>query len=207
MSTHLSRHFQQKRLDRGLKPGQLARLAGCMNVQKNGGRIRSFELSGDIGQELFEKIAAVLEIDAVAVERLVEQDRREFYQAWLEWVNEPIKPYLVIRLMAAIYSSRAVPPEIATREEAEKWAGAVAGEIKKRCCLVWSRRISCWFGEDGRLTNRTRARPGEPNTPWIKIGGRGPAFVFGDDLGTASKVDWPKQPDCGHEKNQSEAAP
>ena len=84
MSTNLSRYFQQKRLDRGLKPGQLAGLAGCVNVQKNGGRIRAFELSGNIGQELFEKIAAVLGIDAGTIERLVEQDRREFYQAWLE---------------------------------------------------------------------------------------------------------------------------
>jgi hypothetical protein len=197
MSTNLSRHFQQKRLDRGLKPGQLARLAGCVNVQKNGSRIRSFELSGSIGQELFEKIAAALEIDAGTIEQLVEQDRRKFYQAWLAWVNEPIQPYLVIRLMAAIYSSRAVPPEITTREEAEKWAGAVAGEVKKQCCLVWSRRISYWFSEDGTLTKRTTARPGEPNTPWIKIGGKGPAFLFGDDLGTVSMVDWPEKPECG----------
>jgi hypothetical protein len=207
MSTNLSRYFQQKRLDRGLKPGQLARLAGCGNVQKNGSRIRSFELSGSIGQELFEKIAAALEIDAGTIEQLVEQDRTEFYQAWLEWVNEPIQPYLVIRLMAAIYSSRAVPPGISTMEEAETWASGVAGEIKKRCCLVWTRRISCWFSEDGTLTTRTRARPGEPNTPWIKVGGIGPAFLFGDDLGTVRKLDWPKEPECGHDKKQSEATP
>lgn len=197
MSTNLSRYFQQKRLDAGLKPGQLARLAGCVNVQKNGGRIRCFELSGNIGQQLFEKVAAALQIDTAVVEQLVEQDRREFFEAWLQWVNEPIKPYLVIRLIAAIYSSRAVPPEITTMVAAEKWASTVAGEIKKRCCLVWSRRISCWFSEDGTLIERTEAAPGEPNTPWIKIGGKGPAFVFGDDLGTVSMVDWPKKPDYG----------
>jgi hypothetical protein len=185
----------------------LARLAGCANVQKNGSRIRTFELSGNIGQELFEKIAAILEIDAATIERLVEQDRREFYQEWLQWVNEPIKPYLVIRLMAAIYSSRAVPPEITTLEEAEKWASAIAGEIKKQCCLVWSRRISCWLNEEGKLTHRTKAVPGEPNTPWIKIGGKGPAFLFGDDLGTVSMVDWPKKPECGPEKRGNEAMP
>src|SRR5262249_38928315 len=207
MSSNLSRYFQQQRLDRGLKPGQLARLAGCTNVQKNGSRIRCFELSGSIGQELFEKIAAALEIAAGTIEQLVEQDRKEFYQAWLDGVNEPIQPYLVIRVMAAIYSSRAVPPEITTMEEAETWASAVAGEIKKRCCLVWSRRISCRFSEDGTLTKRTRARPGEPNTPWIKVGGKGPAFLFGDDLGTVRKLDWPKEPECGHDKNQSEATP
>ena len=195
MSTNLSRFFQQKRLDRGLKPGQLARLAGCMNLQKNGNRIRSFELSGSIGQELFEKIAAALDIDPATIEQLVEQDRREFYEAWLAWANEPIKPYLVIRLIAAVYSSRPVPSEITMIEEAEKWAGAVAGEIKKRCCLVWSRRISSWFSEDGTLTQRTEAVPGEPNVPWIKIGGK--TFLFGDDLGSLWRMDWPEKPECG----------
>jgi hypothetical protein len=135
LSTNLSRYFQQQRLGRGLKPGQLARLAGCVNVQKNGGRIRTFELGGYIGRELFEKIAAALGIDAGTVARLVAQDRRELYQDWLAWVNEPIRPYLVIRVMAAVYSSRPVPPALTT-EEAEGWAGAVAGEIKRRCYLV-----------------------------------------------------------------------
>jgi hypothetical protein len=195
MSTNLSRYFEQKRLDRGLKPGQLARLAGCVNVPKNGSRIRTFELSGSIGQELFERIAVVLEIDASTIEQLVEQDRREFYEAWLAWVSEPIKPYLVIRLIAAIYGSRALPPGITTLEEAEKWASAVAGEIKKRCCLVWSRRISSWFSEDGTLTQRTEAVPGDPNTPWI--GGKGPAFLFGDNLASVRRVDWPRKPECG----------
>ena len=92
MSTHLSRYFQQQRLGRGLKPGQLARLAACVNVQKNGSRIRTFELSGTIGQELFERIAAALEIDAGTIERLVKQDRKEFFEEWLAWVNEPIQP-------------------------------------------------------------------------------------------------------------------
>jgi hypothetical protein len=207
VSTNLSRYFQQQRLDRGLKPGQLARLAGCVNVQKNGGRIRSFELSGDIGRELFEKIAAALGIDAGTVERLVAQDRRELYQDWLAWASEPIRPYLVIRVMAAVYSSRPVPPALTTLEQAEGWAGAVAGEIKRRCCLVWSRRLSCWFNEDGTLARRTRARPGDPNTPWIKVGGKGPAFLFGDDLGSASRVDWPKKPGCGPQNSRAEGTP
>jgi hypothetical protein len=207
MSTNLDRYFEQKRLDRGLKPGQLARLAGCCNVQKNGSRIRSFELSDSIGQELFEKIAAVLEIDADPIKRLIEQDRREFYEEWLAWANEPIQPYLVIRLIAAVYSGRAVPPDITTREEAEKWASTVAKEIGRQCCLVWNRRTSCWFNEEGKLTHRTRAKPGEPNVPWIKVGRKGPAFVFGDDMGSERKVDWPKKPDCGPDKKQSEATP
>jgi hypothetical protein len=110
-------------------------------------------------------------------------------------VSEPIKPYRVIRLIAAIYSSRALPPGITTMEKAERWASAIAGEIKKRCYLVWSRRIFCWFSDDGTLQERTEAVPGEPNVPWIKIGGK--ALLFGGDLGSVRRADWPEKPDCG----------
>lgn len=47
-STHLSRLFEKRRRARNLKPGQLARLAGCGNVPKSGARIRTFELSGNV---------------------------------------------------------------------------------------------------------------------------------------------------------------
>jgi hypothetical protein len=189
MSTHLSRCFHQRRLVKGLKAGQLAQLAGCENIPKNGNRIRQFELTGDISKELFEKIAAVLEVDQATITKLVEQDRREFCEKWLKWVSEGIQPYLVVRLMAAIYSHRALPADITKMEEAEQWAASVATEEKKCCCLVWSRRISSWFDETGRLYGRTEATPGEPNVPWMVIGGK--TFTFGDDLGSVSRVEWP----------------
>jgi hypothetical protein len=192
MSTHLPRYFEQRRLTRGLRPSQLAQLAGCTNILKNGNRVRQFELTGNISPELFHKIAAALQVDPATIDRLVEQDRREFFEKWLQWVNEPIKPHLVVRLIAAVYSQRAVPPEITTIAEAEAWASAVARQEHKRCCLVWSRRISCWFNEDGTLIGSTEAMPDEPNVPWMRIGGK--AFTFGPDLGSLAQVDWPKQP-------------
>ncbi|MBI2806123.1 MAG: hypothetical protein HYX68_14170 [Planctomycetes bacterium] len=192
MSTHLSRHFEQARLARGLKPGQVAQLCDSSNVSKVGNRIRVFELSGNVSKELFGKLVAFFEINAETIEKLAEQDRREFFDQWLAWVNEPITPHLVIRVMAAIYTTRAVQKEIATMEAAESWASGVAREIKKRCCLVWSRRISIWFGEDGSVIERTEAVPGEPNCPWIKIGSR--TFMFGEDLRSVAPVTWPKKP-------------
>lgn len=182
MSTRLSRHFQEARLARGLKPSELARLASCENILKNGNRIRQFEMTGDISQELFDKLAAVLEIDAATVEKLVEEDRREFLKKWLEWVNQPVTPYLVERLIAAVYRKMPVPSEITMMDDAERWAAAVAAEKKRKCCLVWSRRISVWFAEDGTVYSRTEAVPGEPNAPWMKIGGK--RFLFGEGLRT-----------------------
>ncbi len=191
-STNLSRHFEQARLSRNLKPSELAHLAGCKNVLKNGNRIRQFEMTGDISQELFDKLAAVLEIDAATIEQLVEQDRREFFENWLAWVQEPIQPYLVVRLMAAIYSRLAVPCEITTMTEAEAWASAVAAERKMKACLVWSRRISVWFAEDGAAYSRTESAPGEWNEPWMRAGGT--KFLFGEGLRTIGVVDGPAAP-------------
>ena len=193
MSTHLSSYFCQQREAKGLRPGQLARLAGCANVEKQGGRIREFEISGKISKELFERLTTALNIDLETIERLVGQDRKEFFEAWLKWVNEPIQPHLVVRLMAAVYSSQKLPPEITTMEEAEAYASSVAAESKRRVCLVWSRRISCWFLPTGELNVRTDAEPGQPNLPWLKVRGKGTAFVFGEGLTTGSTVDWPVQ--------------
>jgi hypothetical protein len=187
MSTYLSRYFEQARLARKLKPSELARLAGCQNILKNGNRIRHFELTGDISLELFDKLAAVLEIDAAIIERLVEQDRREFFEKWLAWVNEPIQPYLVERLIAAVYRRVPVPSEIKTMDEAEAWAAAVALERRRKCCLVWSRKVSCWFSENGTLYARTEPAPGEPNAPWMKLGGK--KFLFGEGLRTVRVVE------------------
>ncbi|GIW78379.1 MAG: hypothetical protein KatS3mg105_0186 [Gemmatales bacterium] len=185
--THLSRYFETKRKAKQLSPGELARLAGCQNISKSGNKIRQFEMHGTINRELFEKIAAVLEVEQNVIEKLVEQDRQEQFAAWLEWVNTPIKPYLVIRLMAAVYSQRAVPSSITTQEEAEKWAAGVAVEIKRRCCLVWNRRVSIWFAEDGSLEQRTETGMGEPNMPYVQVGGK--KFLFGEGLGSAVVVD------------------
>lgn len=192
MSTHLSRHILDKRLALGLKPSQLARLANCTNFLKSGNSIRQFEITGNISQHLFAKLVAVLKVDPATIERLVEQDRREFFEAWLKWVNQPMQPYLAVRLIPAVHSKRALPPHIATMDEAETWATSVARSEKRRACLVWSRRISCWFDEGGSLSCRTEAAPGEPNVPWMRIGGK--TFTFGGGLGSITSVDWPKQP-------------
>lgn len=187
MATKLSRYFEERRIAKGLKPGQLAALAGCINISKNANRIRTFEITGKVSTTLLEKLIAVLEIDTATIQKLAEQDHQEFINAWLKWVNEPITPSLSIRLMPAFYSRRSLPPEIMTMEQAEEWAAAVAKDEGKLCCLVWSRKISCWFDNDG-VYGRTDAVPGEPNCPWMRLGKSGKAFVFGDSLSSINLV-------------------
>lgn len=186
--THLSRHFEQQRRARDLRPGQLATLAGYTNPSKIGNRIRQFELSGDISKELFETLVVALEIDTNTIKRLVQLD----WNDWWAWVNEPITPYLVDRLMATVYRKVPLPPEITTQDEAEAWAAKFASGVKRRCCLVWSRRISIYFNEEGNLSSISEAAPGRPNEPWMQIGGT--KFLFGADMRSMDLVDRPKRP-------------
>jgi len=171
MSTRLSRYFEKRRRALGLKPGQLAILAGCPNPIKAGNVIRTFELTGKISQELFEKLIAVLEIDLGKVDQLVERDRRDYFDRWFQWVNEPIEPYVVQRLMPAVYRRLPLPEGIESLEEAEEWVSGCAREFRTKCCLVWSRRLSVWFDEKGNLETKTEAEPGKSNAPWVRAGG------------------------------------
>jgi hypothetical protein len=188
MSTHLSRHFERLRLERGLRPGQLAGLMGCSNQPKIGGRIRQFEITGSISQELLKKLMAVLDVEDAVVEQLLAADHREYLEKWLDWANSPIQPYLLLRIMAAIYQKEPIP-EALTQEQAENYASNFARENGKKCCLIWSGRLSVWFDSDGVVYDRTEAVLGVLNTTCSRIGSK--SFHFAGDLGRAVSVDLP----------------
>ena len=134
---------------------------------------------------------AVLEIDQATVNGLLQEDLED----WLKWANEPVKPYLVVRLMAAIYSQTELPDEIRSAEEAERYASEFAKEHRLRVCLVLSRRVSVYFDDDGSFQYASEAVPGgEPNQPYTKIGG-GRCLMSPTERGIALReVAWFKRP-------------
>lgn len=93
----MSRYFEEQHLAKALNQNQL-----FTNICKNSNRIRQFELSGKISKVLFEKLVGILNIDAPTIDRLIEQDRLAFLELWLEWVNQPITPHLVQRLIPGV---------------------------------------------------------------------------------------------------------
>jgi transcriptional regulator with XRE-family HTH domain len=165
MQSKLAEHFRKTRLSKGLRVGHLARLVGYNNVSKGANRINKFEGGGDIQAQLLLKLADVLGIDRQTVDRLIEEDRRQFFEEWNAWANEPIHPYVVVRAMAAIYCPHDLPEEIQSVEEAEAYAAALCRKWHVKCCLVLSRRISVWFAEDGSIYDVTEAVPGQGVTP------------------------------------------
>jgi hypothetical protein len=195
VTTHVAEHFQKKRMEKGLKLSQVAlrmgyksagrsRCHGCNKLQK-------FEMTGNIHSQLFQKLMAVLDIDQATVNQLAQRDLED----WLKWANEPITPYLVVRLMAAVYSRAELPDEVKSVEEAERYASAVAKQRRLPVCLVLSRRLSAYFAEDGSFDCASESLPdGGPNQPYTKIGGRRCLTQFMDHGIAFREIEWFKRP-------------
>src|SRR5262245_8225332 len=172
--SYLGDAFMARRLDRKLTTGQLARLVGYRNLGRGSNRIQRFEAGGKIAPDLLGKLTEVLGIHAEDVRRYAAED----YKEWLAWANEPIRPYLVLRLMAAIYQPLELPDDALTPEAAEAYAARLARERKMMVCLVLSRRLSVYFDGSGKETGRLEASPGVPCEPFAVIGGKRVQFDF-----------------------------
>ncbi|MGO9109930.1 MAG: hypothetical protein ACLP9L_11915 [Thermoguttaceae bacterium] len=173
MTTHLAEYCKKRRLQKGLKLSKVALRVGYQRTERSlshgCNRLHKFETTGDINIHLFKKLAAALDIDQATINSLLQEDLAD----WLKWANEPIRPYLVVRLMAAIYSQGELPDEVQSVEEAERYASEFAKQHRLRVCLVLSRRVSVYFADDGSFQYASEAVPGgEPNQPYTVICGR-----------------------------------
>jgi transcriptional regulator with XRE-family HTH domain len=170
----LGEMFRRTRVERGLSLRQLALLVGYRNTNKGIRRLTAIE-KGDLSpnRDLYDRIASALELDLDLLKATVVRDRDEYLENWNRWADEPIKPYLFLRLQSCIYVRREIPEELADLEQVELWASGVARKNHWRACLVWTRRLSVWFDADGGIEARTEATPdGPPNVPSTQIGSR-----------------------------------
>ena len=196
MATNLSDYFRQRRLQLGLRPGQVAHLMGYKSIVGAANKIVMFEERGDIRPDLFEKLKAALEIDDGTVEGLIQQDQQKFIEAWWRWANKPV-PWVVCRkdVPMMFVPPSSVPEEITTQEGAEAWASQFAIEHHAPVVLHLSRRISVGIDREGRITSRHEASPGEVMLPYFQLkGGRTKfRFVSGHSGFSFEPVDFPEQ--------------
>jgi hypothetical protein len=196
MPSQLAQFFKDCRLQRKFTLGELSRIIGYRDAGKGAGRIHRFEENGAVHAVLLAKLTAVFDIDQAKVDALIEEDRRQFIREWLAWATEAIDPYVVVRMVPALYVTEVVPDAGATTlENAEVFAAKRARHWQKRCCLVWSRRHSVWFDEQGEVYDRTEALAGIPNTPYMRLGRSKSPFLVrslsGPDFIRA--VEWPER--------------
>ena len=105
-STHLSRHIQLLREQRGLRPGQLAVALGAFNPSKVGSLIRRFELGDPLSDHWLQALVEALQPDPDDLRRCLRLDQEEGQRpleqkhlAWEVWADEPIDPFLTIPLL------------------------------------------------------------------------------------------------------------
>lgn len=154
-SSHLSRLLESLRLQRGLKPGQLAARLCARNISKVGSMIRAFELGEPMSDHWLQKLINELQHDQADLQHCLELDMAEAADqlerermAREAWADEPIEPFLTIRYMPAVYGVRKVPrPFCISREQAEDWAADELRRFSVKGFLNWSRRERTWYGE------------------------------------------------------------
>jgi hypothetical protein len=114
----------------------------------------------------------------------------EDYRDWLAVADEPIRPHVVVRIMAAVYQCVRIPDESLDPELAAAFASRTALGRKSNVCLVLSRRVSVWFDAAGHDCGRTQAMPEMPCEPYAVIGGKRVQFAFGKEV-LPSQIDGP----------------
>lgn len=191
MKSNLAEHFQRVRLAKGIRLGPLARLCGYRDISKGARRIDIFEKHSEIHQDLLVKLAAALGIDHETVARLIEEDRQRFVQEWTAWADTPIRPAIITSHVGAFCNGKTLP-EGTTRKDAEECAAAIAKDMKRQIYLIFSRRLSMWFDEDGNRTTVTEATPGDTVVPYLQIGSR--KFTFDLAAGKTESLALPENP-------------
>lgn len=135
--------FKAARREAGLTPKGVALAAGYRNVNKGLRRLSMLE-DGQIllhDPRIVNKLAAALSIDGVDIAKASALD-------WEE-LDRPIKPYLVERLMPAVYRRHQLP-EDCTVADARNTAARMSVETGRSFCLVLSRVRSVYFYASGR---------------------------------------------------------
>ena len=195
--THVSRYLANLRMDRELKPGQLASIMQARNISKIGSLIRQFELTGEISPYWFEKLINVLNPQKDALQKCITQDQEahrkeieEQKKKWNQWADTPIDPYLTIRYMPAVYGTKLIPKTFASlREDAEWWCSNELKNFRAKGYLSWTRREQTLFEKGGTNSWRFSANFEEPPvSAWMKVSGSSKKFIFNEDLTSTVKV-------------------
>jgi hypothetical protein len=169
----------------------LARLlrphSSSVSISKLGNRIRALE-HGREHKGLLDQVVAALGISAGDLALVAEQEATwrsmvddERRRDWEAWADEAVKPFVVIRLIPAIYGRREAPLGVIELPDAEAWACRV-GEVFPwrppwRVCLHHNRRLRSWVGPHGSISHRTQAKPGDEDLPYTVVGNKGVTFA------------------------------
>ena len=192
----MSRYFANLRIERDLKPGQLASILQAKNISKIGSLIRQFELNGEICSYWMKKLITELNPDKEVLQQCVTQDKKSYLNElenqklkWEEWASTSIDPSLTIRYMPAVYGIRDIPKAFrSTREDAEWWAGKELKRFRVKGYLNWTRKEQTFYKKDGTISSRHKATfETPPASAWMKVSGSSIKFLLRQDFTPTTK--------------------
>ena len=194
--TYVSRYLANLRIERDLKPGQLASILQARNISKIGSLIRQFELNGDISLYWMEKLISELNPDKEALEKCIALDKKNYLNElenqklkWEEWASTSIEPYLTIRYMPAVYGTRDIPKAFkSSREDAEWWAAKELKRFRGKGYLNWTRKDQTFYKKEGTISSRHKATfEIPPASAWMKVSGSSIKFLLQQDFTPTTK--------------------
>ena len=192
----MSRYLAYLRIERDLKPGQLAVILQARNISKIGSLIRQFELNGEINSFWMEKLITVLNPDKEVLEKCIALDKESYLieledqkLKWKNWASISIDPYITIRYMPAVYGTRDIPKVFtSSREDAEWWAAEELKRFKRNGYLNWTRKEQTFYKKDGTISSRHKATfEAQPASAWMKVSGSSIKFIFQQDFTPTTK--------------------
>jgi transcriptional regulator with XRE-family HTH domain len=152
------------RKEKGLRPIQLARIAGYKNTNKFIRRLQILE-NGNIDEDFANKVMLALGVTA--------QDRNECYEKepiavkkLLEGLPEFI-PFATQRLMPAIYANLELPGKDFGEENLLEFVKLYATKRNKHCCLHVNYNLRFWVSGDGHIYRDTTFGRGMSASPDI----------------------------------------
>ena len=141
--SHIGELFEIARREAGLTPKEAALAAGYQNLNKGLRRLNMLEDGQTMLHDprIVDRFAAVLGIDEADIAVASALD-------WEEW-DRPIKPYLVERLMPAVYRRHELPEDCPV-DKARKIATKMSVVTGRSFCLVLSRVRTVYFYPSGK---------------------------------------------------------
>ena len=169
--THVSRYFENLRINQGLKPSELASFLGAKNISKVGSIIRQFELTGDISFYWFQKLITFLNPEKEEFQRLIKLDQDAQVAEFNKWADEVIDPYLTIRYLPGFYGTKEVPKAFTfSRKDAEEWCSKELKSFRAKGFLNWTRRDQTIFEKGGLNPREFKASIEQPPyAAWMKV--------------------------------------
>ncbi|MCK6440810.1 MAG: hypothetical protein L6Q71_11510 [Planctomycetes bacterium] len=147
MGKHLGSYIEQERIRQGLRRSELATHAGWRST-KGCRKITALERGEEVDEAALRRLVPVLNLNPSVIEMLLERDRQDLL-AEIKRQEVGFQPYMLIRLLAAVFMRVEIPVDVERDEfHLREFARAHAEHIRRQVCLAVGPVRCVWISPD-----------------------------------------------------------